>query len=108
MLARRATTYTVCVQKPQQAFQLLIRHPKSGWNYQLAERPKGTEDLADGYLVPLAVAKGKVESRTLRQPLHKYVNAKGERRVSVKEGGMAAETGSVGVTTDSFNTALIG
>jgi 23S rRNA pseudouridine955/2504/2580 synthase len=40
----------------------------------------------------LAVAKGKVESRTLRDPLHKYVNAKGERRVSVKEGGMAAET----------------
>ena len=40
----------------------------------------------------LAVAKGKVESRTLRQPLHKYVTAKGERRVSVKEGGMAAET----------------
>ena len=42
--------------------------------------------------VYLAVAKGKVESRTLRQPLHKYVNAKGERRVSVQEGGMAAET----------------
>jgi len=42
--------------------------------------------------VYLAVAKGRVESRTLHQPLHKYVNAKGERRVSVKEGGMAAET----------------
>jgi 23S rRNA pseudouridine955/2504/2580 synthase len=42
--------------------------------------------------VYLAVAKGKVESRTLREPLHKYVTAKGERRVSVKEGGMAAET----------------
>jgi 23S rRNA pseudouridine955/2504/2580 synthase len=42
--------------------------------------------------VYLAVAKGRVESRTLQEPLHKYVNAKGERRVSVKEGGMAAET----------------
>ena len=42
--------------------------------------------------VYLAVAKGKVESRTFRDPLHKYVTAKGERRVSVKEGGMAAET----------------
>ena len=40
----------------------------------------------------LAVAKGRLESRTLSDPLHKYVNAKGERRVSVKEGGMAAET----------------
>jgi 23S rRNA pseudouridine955/2504/2580 synthase len=42
--------------------------------------------------VYLALAKGKLEGRTLSQPLHKYVNAKGERRVSVKEGGMAAET----------------
>jgi 23S rRNA pseudouridine955/2504/2580 synthase len=33
-----------------------------------------------------------VAARTLRDPLHKYVNAQGERRVSVKEGGMAAET----------------
>jgi 23S rRNA pseudouridine955/2504/2580 synthase len=42
--------------------------------------------------VYLALAKGKVESRTLRDPLHKYVTAKGERRVSVKQGGVAAET----------------
>ncbi len=42
--------------------------------------------------VYLALAKGRVESRTLREPLHKYVTAKGERRVSVKPGGMAAET----------------
>jgi 23S rRNA pseudouridine955/2504/2580 synthase len=42
--------------------------------------------------VYLAVAKGQVAARTLRDPLHKYVNAQGERRVSVKEGGMAAET----------------
>jgi 23S rRNA pseudouridine955/2504/2580 synthase len=42
--------------------------------------------------VYLAVAKGKLGSRTFRDPLHKYVTAKGERRVSVKEGGMAAET----------------
>jgi 23S rRNA pseudouridine955/2504/2580 synthase len=40
----------------------------------------------------LAVAKGRLESGTLTDPLHKYVDAKGERRVSVKEGGMAAET----------------
>jgi len=42
--------------------------------------------------VYLAVAKGQVQGRTLRDPLHKYVNAKGERRVGVQEGGMAAET----------------
>ena len=42
--------------------------------------------------VYLALAKGKLEGRTLREPLHKHVNAKGERRVSVKAGGMAALT----------------
>lgn len=44
--------------------------------------------------VYLAVAKGRWEGRAreLRESLHKYVNAEGERRVSVKEGGMAAVT----------------
>src|SRR5687768_14167935 len=42
--------------------------------------------------VYLALAKGRVQGRTLDQPLHKYVNAKGERRVSVKEGGVSAAT----------------
>jgi 23S rRNA pseudouridine955/2504/2580 synthase len=42
----------------------------------------------------LALAKGHWEgkSREIREPLHKHVSAKGERRVSVGEGGMAATT----------------
>jgi 23S rRNA pseudouridine955/2504/2580 synthase len=50
--------------------------------------------LREGELekVYVALAKGQFAGRTLREPLHKYVNAKGERRVSVKEGGMAAVT----------------
>jgi len=44
--------------------------------------------------VYLTVAKGHWEggAREIRESLHKYVNAKGERRVSVQEGGMAAVT----------------
>ena len=44
--------------------------------------------------VYLTVAKGHWQgsAREIRQSLHKYVNAKGERRVSVREGGMAAVT----------------
>ena len=44
--------------------------------------------------VYLAVAKGHWQgaSREIREALHKYVDAKGERRVSVREGGMAAVT----------------
>jgi 23S rRNA pseudouridine955/2504/2580 synthase len=41
-----------------------------------------------------AVVKGHWQGgkRDLREPLHKHVNAKGERRVSVKEGGQSAVT----------------
>jgi 23S rRNA pseudouridine955/2504/2580 synthase len=44
--------------------------------------------------VYLAVAKGAWEGgpRELRESLHKYVDAKGERRVAVREGGMKAVT----------------
>jgi 23S rRNA pseudouridine955/2504/2580 synthase len=52
--------------------------------------------LRDGELgkVYLAVAKGRWEggTREIRESLHKYVNAKGERRVSVREDGVAAVT----------------
>ena len=52
--------------------------------------------LRDGEIekVYLTVAKGRWEGkgRELRASLHKYVNAKGERRVSVQEGGIAAVT----------------
>jgi len=42
----------------------------------------------------VAVVKGLLKKKELeiREPLHKYVNAKGERRVSVKEGGQDALT----------------
>jgi 23S rRNA pseudouridine955/2504/2580 synthase len=44
--------------------------------------------------VYLAVAKGRWEGKTreIRESLHKYVTAKGERRVSVREDGKAAVT----------------
>jgi hypothetical protein len=57
--ARRATTYTVKAQTMDSGFDLLVRHPKSGWNYSLAERPEGTEDLPDAYLVKIVVGAGK-------------------------------------------------
>jgi hypothetical protein len=56
--ARRVTTYTVKSQTNDKGFNVLIRHSKTGWNYSLSERPAGTEDLSDGYLVPVNVAAG--------------------------------------------------
>jgi 23S rRNA pseudouridine955/2504/2580 synthase len=52
--------------------------------------------LRDGEIekVYVAVVKGAPAGRhfDIRDPLHKYVNAKGERRVAVKEGGLEAVT----------------
>jgi 23S rRNA pseudouridine955/2504/2580 synthase len=52
--------------------------------------------LRDGEIekVYLTLVRGRWDGtvREIRQSLHKYVNAKGERRVSVQEGGMAAVT----------------
>lgn len=56
--ARRATTYTVKAQTLDTGFTVLVRHPKSGWNYALAERPEGTEDLPDGWHIKVAVPAG--------------------------------------------------
>jgi hypothetical protein len=58
---RKQTTYTVKAQTMVSGFNLLIRHPKAGWNYELATRPEGTEDLPDAFLVKIAVAKGQRE-----------------------------------------------
>jgi len=52
--------------------------------------------LRDGEIekIYVAVVKGAPASKhfDIKDPLHKYVNAKGERRVAVKEGGMEAVT----------------
>jgi 23S rRNA pseudouridine955/2504/2580 synthase len=52
--------------------------------------------LRDGEVekIYLAAVKGRVRRKDfdIREPLHKYVTAKGERRVSVGEGGVAAVT----------------
>jgi hypothetical protein len=56
---RRTTTWSVRAQTLDAGFNVLVRHPKAGGAYQIKDRPTGTEDLPDAYLVPLAVAKGK-------------------------------------------------
>jgi 23S rRNA pseudouridine955/2504/2580 synthase len=58
--------------------------------------------------VYLAVVKG-VPSRKqfdITEPLHKYVNAKGERRVAVKEGGLSAVT-KIKVLKESKDFSLV-
>ena len=59
--SRRTTDWTVKSQTKRDGFTMLIRHPKAGYNYQLAQRPAGTEDLPDGYLIPITVPAGKQE-----------------------------------------------
>ena len=58
---RRSTTYSAKAQTLDKGFTVIVRHPKSGYSYELAPRPEGTEDLADAYLVKVAVPAGSRE-----------------------------------------------
>lgn len=60
--ARTTTTWTVRSQTRNDGFTVLVRHPKSGWNYELVDRPAGVEDLHGAYLIPVVVPQGKRES----------------------------------------------
>jgi hypothetical protein len=55
------TVWTARGPAQPKGFKVIVRHPKAGWNYEITERPPGTEDLADAYLVPLNVAPRKAE-----------------------------------------------
>jgi hypothetical protein len=46
-------------------YRVLIRQPQSGYNYELAVRPEGTEDLEGAYLIPLTI-KAKTNSASLQ------------------------------------------
>ncbi|MCE9576135.1 MAG: DUF4139 domain-containing protein [Deltaproteobacteria bacterium] len=59
--SRRTTTYTVRAMTDDDGFTVLIRHSRAGGNYELKDRPAGTEDLPDAYLVRLAIPKGQRE-----------------------------------------------
>jgi hypothetical protein len=56
--SRTQTIWSARAQSMKEGFTVLIRHPKAGTNYVLKDRPDGTEDVPDGYLVPIRVAAG--------------------------------------------------
>ncbi|MEZ4385761.1 MAG: hypothetical protein R3A79_30860, partial [Nannocystaceae bacterium] len=58
---RTTTTWSVKGKADKRGYDVLIRHPKYGSDYELEERPKGTEDLAGAYLIPVVVAPGATE-----------------------------------------------
>jgi hypothetical protein len=60
--ARTTTAWSVKAPQSMGTFTVLVRHPKAGWNYSLVDKPKDTEELPDGYLVPVAVTKAGAES----------------------------------------------
>ena len=56
---RTTTHYEVRLQPGIETDEVLVRHSRAGSNYELAERPKGTEDLDGAYLIPIPIEKGK-------------------------------------------------
>jgi len=59
--SRTETTWNVRGPRQDKGWKVLVRHNSAGSNYELLERPEGTEDLPSAYLVPVAIAKGKTE-----------------------------------------------
>lgn len=59
--SRITTTYTAKALVLDDGFTVLVRHPHAGGGYELSPRPPGTEDVTDGYLIRLEVAKGQRE-----------------------------------------------
>lgn len=60
--SRTETTWNVRGPRQDKSWKVLVRHNQAGSNYELVERPEGTEDLPNAYLVPVVVPKGKTES----------------------------------------------
>jgi hypothetical protein len=63
--SRTTTTWSVKGKPADKPYNVLVRHSKAGWNYELVEPPKGTEILPDGYLIRVEVAKGQTEGSTV-------------------------------------------
>ena len=59
---RRTTTWTVKAPKKDQPYKVLVRQSRLGGNYTLKDRPEGTEDLPDAYLIPIQVPAGIMEA----------------------------------------------
>ena len=45
-----------------EGFEVLIRQPQTGSNYELAQRPEGTEDLEGAWLIPVQVPANKTSA----------------------------------------------
>ncbi|HVI02443.1 MAG TPA: DUF4139 domain-containing protein [Enhygromyxa sp.] len=56
------TTWDVRGPANPNGFKVLIRQPQSGSNYQLAQRPEGTEDLEGAWLIPVTVPPNKTSA----------------------------------------------
>jgi hypothetical protein len=56
--SRMKTTWKVQAQTKKDGFTVLVRHPRSGFNYKLETRPPETEDLPNAYLIPVKVPVG--------------------------------------------------
>jgi hypothetical protein len=56
------TTWDVRGPADPSGFKVLIRQPQTGSNYELAERPPGTEDLEGAWLIPVTVAANKTSA----------------------------------------------
>jgi hypothetical protein len=56
--SRQKTVWKATAQNMKDGFTVLVRHPKAGSQFKLKDRPEGTEELPEAYLVPVKVPAG--------------------------------------------------
>ncbi len=70
--ARKTTVWTAKSQIARPPFTVLVRHPKAGYNYELVNRTRTTEDLADAYLIPIEVGRQEGSITVVEQTPSKF------------------------------------
>ena len=61
--AQTTTTWNIRSQLDRPQLTIYLRQPKQSPEHKLQNRPKGTEDLADAYLIPVTLSKGMREAQ---------------------------------------------
>ncbi len=56
--SRVKTVWKATAQKNPDGLTVLVRHPRVGSSYQLKDRPEGTEELPDAFVVPVKLPAG--------------------------------------------------
>ena len=92
--ARRTTTWTVRSSQKDAPYKVVIRQRRAGTAYTLQDRPTGTEDLPNAYLIPILVPAGITEASikvTEQTPVRRSIAVWDHSAVGILESVLAID-----------------